>query len=97
MRSIRIIAVPPGFAPRAIREQWVGVSIPLATKDDLRRYPLSGQSLGNENKGGHLVLRSRAIEALRTAERGEAAAYWRTLPADAAYLRFKQEVCELVA
>lgn len=97
MCSIRIIAVPPGFAPLAIREQWVGVSISLATDDDLRQHPLTGQSIGNQNRGGHLVLRSKAIEALLVAGKREAAAYWQALPRDALYLRFRQEVCALVA
>ncbi len=30
MTKIKIIGVPPSFAPEEIRKQWVGVEIPLA-------------------------------------------------------------------
>ena len=33
-KTIRIIATPPGQAPQWVREKWVGLELPLAT-----RYP----------------------------------------------------------
>jgi hypothetical protein len=94
MSSIRITHTPPGFAPQHIREQWVGVQILLVTADELRKNPLSGFKLGSENDDGHLVLRSKAIEALRGAGKEEAVAYWSSLPLGM-YLQFKKEVCEI--
>ena len=34
MRSIRIIATPPGEAPEHIREAWIGTEIPLFSQRD---------------------------------------------------------------
>lgn len=97
MSSIRITDVPPGsLAPLAIRLQWVGVEIPLATEDELRQNPIAGK-LGSQNDGGHIVLRSKAIEALRDAGREEAADYWESFPPIGMYLQFKQDVCAFIA
>src|SRR4051812_11041468 len=99
MSSIKIIAVPFGFAPLHIREQWVGIQIPLATKDELQNSPLSGIKIGNENSAGHIVLRKKAIEALREAGKDEAAEFWSRAPiiSIASYLQFQREVCEITA
>lgn len=97
MSSIRITDVPPGsLAPLEIRQQWVGVEIPLATEDELRANPIVGK-IGNQNDDGHIVLRSKAIEALQAAGRQKAADYWQSFPLIGMYLQFKQDVCALVA
>lgn len=98
MSSIKIIAVPPGFAPDHIREQWVGIQIPLATEAELRDNPLSGFKIGNQNNNSYVVLREKAIEALRTADKYDAVDFWSTTPviSIASYLEFRKEVCELV-
>jgi len=93
MKKIKIIAVPPGFAPDKIRKQWVGVEIPLATKKDFAEDPVSGVTVVNENANGYVVLRSKAIIALYDAGRNEAAAFWESLPLGR-YLEFKKEICE---
>lgn len=93
--SIRIVSVPPGFAPEAIRKQWVGIRIPLATKKERRLNPPSRFGIGSSNQGGFLVLRSKAVEALRDAGRNRAADYWGDTQLGY-YLQFKKEVCEQV-
>lgn len=95
MSSIKIVAVPPGLAPQKIREEWVGIQIPLAATDMLRRAHVAVK-IDNQNEGGYIVLRIMAVEALRLADKNEAANYWDALPF-VRFLQFKQEVCELVA
>jgi hypothetical protein len=92
--SIRIKGVPPGFAPPEIREQWVGIEIPLPTEDELKANPPSGFGIGNANEGGYPVLTKTAIEALLESRRTRAAAFWSKF--DGTYLLFKKEVCELL-
>ncbi|MEK7510897.1 MAG: hypothetical protein AAB582_01515 [Patescibacteria group bacterium] len=95
MSSIKIIEVPPGFAPYYIRQSWVGIAIPLATEEEVRVNPIIGK-IGSENDGGYIVLREKAVAALRTAGRDHAAKYWEGLPLGM-YLQFKRNVCALVA
>ncbi len=95
MARIRIVAVPPGFAPLSIREQWVGIEIPLATNRDISKNPPSELGIGSANRGGYMVLTSKAIEALKSAERISAAAFWKQLTLGH-YLVFKRDVCELI-
>jgi len=95
MPSIRIVKVPPGFAPPSIREQWIGVEIPLPTEDEIRENPSSRFGLGSANEDGYRVFRFKAVEALRQAGKQRAATYWsETL--FGIYLVFKKDVCELV-
>jgi hypothetical protein len=92
--SIRIIATPPSeLAPLHIREAWLGVEIPLPTKGHLRKHPVSDFKLGSSNDGGHIVLRSDAIQALRNAGQEEAAEFWGRFPLGM-YLEFRRDVCE---
>ena len=75
MSSIRFIGVPPSdLAGTEICEQWVGIEIPLATDEELRRNPIAGK-IGGKNDGGFVVLRSKAIEALELAGRWKAACF----------------------
>jgi hypothetical protein len=99
MSSIRIIAVPPGPAPEVIREAWVGVKIPLATEEDLEKFPLSGARWGSENVDGHMVLSSLAVTALRTGGNIEAVEFWEDLIENNPYMKFfqfRKEVCEVL-
>lgn len=93
MSSIRIIAIPPGFAPEKIRKQWLGVVIPMPSEEEIAEDPPSGFGIGSDNVGGHLVLRTTAIKSLRDAGKDEAANFWDSLPLGR-FLQFKQEVCE---
>ena len=95
MSSVRITAIPPGFAPERIRKQWVGVELPLASKKEIAQNPPSGFGIGSDNTSGYLVLRDNAIEALRQAGKKEAADFWGSLRYGR-FLQFKKEVCEMV-
>lgn len=95
MASIRIKETPPGFAPPHIRMQWVGVELPLASEEEIAQDPPSGFSIGSDNIGGYLVLRDKAIGALRNAGKEKAAGFWDQFPLGR-YLRFGREFCEVV-
>lgn len=87
MKKIRIVAVPPGFAPKEIRQQWVGVEIPLSGED-----PTGGIWVGTGNENGYVVSADDAISALRNAGKDDAADFWEGLRGTA--LRFNKQVCE---
>lgn len=93
--KIRIRSIPPGFAPREIRKEWVGVEIPLATKEELAVDPPSGIGIGRANDGGYYVLRDAAIHALMRNGKDKAAGFWEGLPLGR-YLEFRKECCELL-
>ena len=95
MKRIRITSIPPGFAPESIRVQWVGVTIPLVTEEEKAQDPPSGISIGAANRGGYMVLTSKAVEALEAADKTEAKEYWGGLVLGS-YLVFKKECCEVV-
>lgn len=92
MTKIKIIEVPPGFAPEEIRKQWVGVEIPLAENP----IPEGRESfqIGNQNQGGYQVRGVDAVKALLDSEKKEAANFWR--PYSIGNFKFKKEVCELI-
>jgi hypothetical protein len=92
MAKIKIIDTPPGFAPEEIREQWLGIEIPLAEN------PIPADKvvarIGGQNAGGYQVKGTDAVEALKDAEKFEAAEFWK--PYASGNFTFKQEVCELI-
>ena len=85
--NIRIIAVPPGDAPENIRKDWVGVELPV--EDPSNEV---GFWHGNKNAGGYIVLKARAVEALKKAGKRRAATFWGS-PRFGEHLGFKKEVC----
>jgi hypothetical protein len=96
-KKVRIIATPAGFAPRHIREQWVGVEIPLIDQEeaDALQDSLSWNSDGQY--GGSIVRTCDAITALRDAGKEDAARFWEMAQAQlGTELRFGTEYCELV-
>lgn len=95
MAKIKIIATPPGFAPEDIRNQWVGVEIPLPTKEQLAEDPPSSFGSGNQNQGGHIVLTSDAITSLEQSEKHSTVAFWQSLGLGK-YLRFHKDCCEVI-
>lgn len=95
MSSVRITAIPPGFAPEDIRKQWVGVELPLASEEEIAQDPPSEFSISSDNTDGYLVLRDKAIEALYKAGKKKAVDFWSSLPLGR-FLQFKKEVCEVV-
>lgn len=54
MASIRITSVPPGEAPLAIRQAWVGLELPLLRKRP-GRYLTSGVLSGRRSLGERLI------------------------------------------
>ena len=98
MKSIRITNRPSGQAPDWVREQWVGVVIPLASQE------VKGIQLGTDgglpdprNINGYHVSTAEAINAVE-AKSPEAANWWRkNLPlAHCPQLVFGREFCEVV-
>ncbi len=91
MRKIKIVGVPPGFAPEEIRRQWVGIEIPLLEAGE----NLSKEGwVGTGNEGGYVVSGGDAITALRKAKKHEAATFWEGIVPAA--LRFNKQICELI-
>jgi hypothetical protein len=92
-RRVRIIAIPPGEAPPWVREQWVGLELPLAQSSASARSrrafgvlsgPRGGWArflavLGGRTKRetGYPVRVSDALAVLE-GKSPEAAAWWRT-------------------
>ena len=95
MRKIRIVDIPPGFAPAWVREDWLELEIPLATEKELRDDPPTGTLGTPSNENGFIVLTSEAIKALEGARKYGAARFWRNL-SFGKYLEFKKEVCQEV-
>ncbi len=91
MKKMKIIAIPPGFAPEEIRKQWLGIEIPLLGKDD---QPTSLR-IGNGNSGGYTVQTQDAIDALRASDKNEAAEFWEQFNLGS-QLVFKTECCEII-
>ena len=95
MPSIRIKEIPPGFAPAEIREEWIGVEIPLATEEELKANPPISR-FGNANGDGYQVLTEKAIYALRHSGHPRAADFWEYFPGSGHYLVFAKNICELI-
>lgn len=94
--AIKIIKIPPGFTPEKIRKEWVGVTIPLATRENYRQHPPSGIRIGDENIGGFEVAAEDAIKALQDAGKNRAAGFWKELFSPGDYFIFRKDVCELI-
>jgi hypothetical protein len=93
MKKLKIVQIPPGFAPEHIRKQWIGVEIPLAENP----IPEGKEALriGNDNAGGYQVKGTDAVKALRDAGKIEAADFWENY--SSGMFKFKKEVCEVVS
>jgi len=96
MSSIKIIATPPGQAPKWVRDGWIGVEIPIL------KQPTGGIQMGvcggkAENAGGHQVATHEAVEALRK-KSPEAADWWKKnfSLASISSLVFSKDVCQVV-
>ena len=101
--QIRIVDVPPGEAPQSIREQWVGLVLPLAP-DFLTTCQMmtSGVVSGREDEEpaiGYVVDIEEAMAVLAR-KSPEAAFWWREhtphLFCEGGTLLFDEYVCELV-
>lgn len=97
---IKIINTPPGQAPEWVRDEWVGVELPV--EEDA---PGQGESVQfgifggkPENLGGYPVRTRDAIDALRE-KAPKAAQWWEnnvTLLNFSPRLVFRRDVCEVV-
>ncbi len=96
MSSIKIIATPPGQAPEWVREEWIGVEIPIP-KQPSRGIQMGVRGGKAENAGGHQVDTREAMEALRK-KSPEAADWWeQNVPlASIPSLVFSKDVCEVI-
>ena len=92
MASIRIVSLPPGFADISIRNQWIGVTIPLVPEEEIRKVAAAHRS---EVPTGYTVRGTDAVRALRSMGRPTAADFWSS-PAPPGYLTFAQDCCELI-
>ena|SRR5579862_3402272 len=97
---IRIIDVPPGQAPEWVRQQWVGLELPVAEEPrDDQEYTQLGARGGNpENIGGYRIKADIAFDALR--QRSPLAVTWWEAHAPHAFLPssslvFRRDVCEI--
>ena len=93
MANIRIVACPPGEAPRAIREAWVGVELPLPHGRRSRRRTFStsgvlsgprtwwqrllGALLGQFRKESGYAVNALEAVNILAAKDPVAAAWWR--------------------
>lgn len=96
MPKIKILATPPGQAPKWVREEWVGVEIPIPEQESGGIQ--MGIQCGNaENTDGYQVETRAAIEALRI-KSPEAARWWEYtfLLAFPPRLVFSGNVCEVI-
>lgn len=97
--KIKIVATPAGQAPLWVREQWVGLVLPVDEKE-LFPVPQTGVLGGipsPENLGGYPVETTEAIRLLGEKSQ-EAAAWWEALPTIGLmdHLVFGRKFCELV-
>ena len=85
MKTIKIVNVPDGTAPYRIREQWVGVDIPLETLNEKER----NNHFGNVS---YIVLSTEALKALRVQNKTQAADFWSSCVLGK-YIAFKRTDC----
>lgn len=85
---VRIIQVPAGFASEEIRQQWVGVEMPVFEGE----LPRDGMWSGAENVNGYVVAMSAAVKALQDAGKDDAANFWKHFSTP--LLRFNEQDCE---
>ena len=94
--NIRIVSTPRGQAPEWVRNEWVGLVLPVA---DQSAKGVQAGALGGrpENQGGYPVNTTVALEALES-KSPEAATWWKSnLPlARCPQLVFGREFCEVV-
>lgn len=77
MPKVKITSVPPGGAPLHIKQQWVGLELPLEeiSEPGIMRS-VTGSKPNPKSYGGFPVKTEDAIQALRDQGREEAAEWW---------------------
>jgi len=97
MPKIKIRSMPDGFAPANIRDQWVGVEIPLMTFNTIEEEKkVRAQFPPGPNTGGWLVRREDAVAALQAAGREQAAAFWDNFYPLGPVLMFHTSVADII-
>ncbi len=98
MAQIKIVAVPPGQAPLEIRQQWVGIILPVAENLPPNTFEMGVFGGKCENSGGYPVEIKVAIRELEK-KSPEAADWWRsnTNPDWMLWLSFHRDVCEFIS
>ena len=96
VKSIKIIAMPLGQAPEWVRQEWIGVTIPLLEKG-IRgtQMGLFGGPIENEN--GYRVSSREAVDRLKN--KSVTAAQWFEQYINFVLMPvfvFSKEVCEIV-
>ena len=100
-KRIRIVAIPPGEAPAQIREQWVGLVLPLSPfhLSECQVQGFGVLSGDEETMMGYVIEIEDAIAPLAR-KSPTAAAWWRNhvpeLFTEGSTLVFNMEVCELM-
>jgi len=95
MPSIRIVKTPPStFAPESIREQWLGVEIPLLSPEEAQAAEALFRQ-DDPNADGYIVDGTKAVEALWAAGKEDAAEFFGQ-PLPPQFLRFHKDCCEVV-
>lgn len=95
MSSIKIIAMPPGQAPEAVRREWVGLIIPMPEQETggLQMGVLGGKS---QQQGGYQVETETALDLLHKKCPEAAEWFW-----DNGFLGgrlvFARDVCEVLS
>ena len=99
LSSIRIIATPPGQAPDWVRQEWVGLEIPLDETPKLSGTIQMGVLGGPAQHPGGFRVNTRVTLDLLQKKSPDAARWWRENinPDFMTHLIFKREVCEEVA
>ncbi len=96
MASVRFKAIPPGVAPHSIRQQWLGVEIPLPTEKELVENPPISTDIGSRNPHAcFLVSREKAIQIMEGSGRTGLSLHLRKAY-HCTYLAFEKGICELV-
>ena len=101
MNHIEIISVPPGEAPLAVRQEWVGMILPVAENlpPDTIEIGVFGGEPEPDSLNGYSVETVLAIQELEKHDRPKAANWWRRnldntlLP----WLSFARYVCRFIS
>lgn len=99
MAEIMIIAVPPGQAPLAVREQWVGMTLPVAEDLPPNTFVvgvLNGEPKNQEDEG-YSVETAVAIQELERKNPGMAR-WWRAVVPETipTWFVFSYDVCRFI-
>lgn len=89
--KVRITGTPPGFAPEAIREKWVGIEMQSIGREKPGEVGLP--RTGTDNQGGYKFTAEEALKKLKEHDQ-EAHDFWVKHLPPGSHLVFKEDVCE---